>query len=296
MTIKIRNIFLSILAFLSLLTFATPAYADYGQWGVNNPSSAGEIQTIPEGYGLTAIGYGSDDHKCVIGIQTAPINADGSVDFRFADFTWRMTYCSAGAPDSGRSANIKYFNPVSGDIVTGWTWGADTSGGKPGNNDSPPDECFYQEYINLQTKLIGYQYNGSCSSRGYNVPGELKAVARAPSGRVITGIYFNLDDYAKLDFLAMTTRTVKTAGLAVSVSQFDLSPSIPTDSATISNANATNGGSFTADYTILSTTPVSFRDDLSITFPRGQSITTSIPFSVSVIGNPSTSGSATIQI
>jgi len=300
MTIKIRNIFLSILAFLSLLTFATPAYADYGQWGVNNPSSAGEIQTIPEGYGLTAIGYGSDDHKCVIGIQTAPINADGSVDFRFADFTWRMTYCSAGAPDSGRSANIKYFNPVSGDIVTGWTWGADTSGGKPGNNDSPPDECFYQEYINLQTKLIGYQYNGSCSSRGYNVPGELKAVARAPSGRVITGIYFNLDDDAKLDFLAMTTRTVKTASLAVSTNsliqnQFDLSPSAPTGSGVISNVNTTNGGSFTiTDCPYISETL--FKYSISIQCPIGQSVTTNKPFSVSVIGNPGTSGSATFQV
>src|SRR3989338_6807687 len=300
MTIKIRNIFLSILAFLSLLTFATPAYADYGQWGVNNPSSAGEIQTIPEGYGLTAIGYGSDDHKCVIGIQTAPINADGSVDFRFADFTWRMTYCSAGAPDSGRSANIKYFNPVSGDIVTGWTWGADTSGGKPGNNDSPPDECFYQEYINLQTKLIGYQYNGSCSSRGYNVPGELKAVARAPSGRVITGIYFNLDDDAKPDFLAMTTRTVKTASLAVSTNsliqnQFDLSPSAPTASGVISNVNTTNGGSFTiTDCPYISETL--FKYSISIQCPIGQSVTTNKPFSVSVIGNPGTSGSATFQV
>ena len=283
MTIKIRNIFLSILAFLSLLTFATPAYADYGQWGVNNPSSAGEIQTIPEGYGLTAIGY-----------------ADGSVDFRFADFTWRMTYCSAGAPDSGRSANIKYFNPVSGDIVTGWTWGADTSGGKPGNNDSPPDECFYQEYINLQTKLIGYQYNGSCSSRGYNVPGELKAVARAPSGRVITGIYFNLDDDAKLDFLAMTTRTVKTASLAVSTNsliqnQFDLSPSAPTGSGVISNVNTTNGGSFTiTDCPYISETL--FKYSISIQCPIGQSVTTNKPFSVSVIGNPGTSGSATFQV
>src|SRR3989344_5606148 len=300
MTIKIRNIFLSILAFLSLLTFATPAYADYGQWGVNNPSSAGEIQTIPEGYGLTAIGYGSDDHKCVIGIQTAPINADGSVDFRFADFTWRMTYCSAGAPDSGRSANIKYFNPVSGDIVTGWTWGADTSGGKPGNNDSPPDECFYQEYINLQTKLIGSQYNGSCSSRGYNVPGELKAVARAPSGRVITGIYFNLDDDAKLDFLAMTTRTVKTASLAVSTNsliqnQFDLSPSAPTGSGVISNVNTTNGGSFTiTDCPYISETL--FKYSISIQCPIGQSVTTNKPFSVSVICNPGTSGSATFQV
>ena len=302
MTNKRYKIFqVSLFAFLMFLIFnATPAYAGEARWGANYEFSAGSYQEIPEGYGLTAIGYGSDDHKCVIGIKTAPVNPDGSVDFRFADFTWSFTYCSRGAPDADRTSYIKFFNPIDGEIVTGWTWGADTSGGKPGNNDSPPDECFYQEYINLQTKLIGYQYNGSCSSRGYNVPGELKAVARAPSGRVITGIYFNLDDDAKLDFLAMTTRTVKTASLAVSTNsliqnQFDLSPSAPTGSGVISNVNTTNGGSFTiTDCPYISETL--FKYSISIQCPIGQSVTTNKPFSVSVIGNPGTSGSATFQV
>src|SRR3989344_5852630 len=223
MTIKFHKIFiLSVFVSLSLFSFdISTVYALGGEWGANYKYSAGPIDIVPEGYGLTAIGYGSDDWKCVIGITTAPVNADGSVDFGNIDSSWRLTTCAGGAPSTGKSSYLKWFSPGNSQIITGWSWGADTDGGGPGDQaNTHPDECFYQESINLQTKLTGYEYNGTCDDRTY-VPSQLQAIARAPAGRVIVGIYFNLDKDADLTFLAIETRTVRTAGLAVSVDHLD---------------------------------------------------------------------------
>ncbi len=185
--------------------------------GVNNTFSAGSIQKVPAGFALTAIGYGSDDWKCVVGIKTAKVNADGTVDFAQTDTSWQTVTCAGGAPQGDHVGNQKSFEPIDGYVITGWSWGADTSGGVgsvPGGDDAddsfPDDECFYQEYTNLSTKEIfafGAANTGTCQSRGYGLS-DLKAIVHAPAGRVIVGIQFNIDNDANLDFLAITNRQV----------------------------------------------------------------------------------------
>ena len=68
---------------LFIFAHTSPVYAareNVLELGINNTYSAGAIDSVPDGFGLTAIGYGSDDWKCVIGIKTAPVNPDGTVD------------------------------------------------------------------------------------------------------------------------------------------------------------------------------------------------------------------------
>src|SRR3989344_5245312 len=196
--------------FLFFLVTAQSAQAGLGEWG-GTGQTAGAIQEVPEGYALTAIGYGSDDHKCVIGIKTAPVRSDGSVDFANKDGSWRSVGCGEGTPGASRNNYEKYFDPAAPEVATGWTWGTDTSGGNGSNDGFPADECFYQEYMDLRTGATfgwGESYDGTCNDRGYNDGSWLKRVAYAPAGRVITGIRFNLDDDARLQYLALKTRDV----------------------------------------------------------------------------------------
>jgi hypothetical protein len=233
------------------------AHAGFGEWGGYGQTS-GVIQIVPNGYALTAIGYGSDDKKCIMQLWTAPVSADGSVDF--SRKVGQYNPCSGGIPDTDKSSYRKYFNPTDGEVATGWTWGANTSGGMVGDDGYPPDECFYQEYMNLATKqFYGWSasYDGTCNERGYPSD-QLKNIARAPAGSVIIGIEFNLDDDAKLEYLAWSTRTVaitpvqqsKTAEMSVRnsagtpISDIDLNPTNKTFSGKIANVNSTNGGSF----------------------------------------------------
>ncbi len=198
--------------------------------GGNNQNSAGGIQTIPIGYALTAIGYGSDDRDCTIGIQTAPLNPDGTINFAAKDGSWRFTGCV----DGGASRAPKWLGAPAGHIAQGWTWGADTDGGSgnypPYNDGSPANECMYQEYAPLSDvnnrSGWGAQYDGTCSEEGYSLSG-LKAVARAPLGRVIVDIYFDLDDDAMLDSLAMTTRVPPVAPPVAPPPPTNLSVSCP---------------------------------------------------------------------
>src|SRR3989338_5399208 len=110
MTLKSLNfkyLSFSTLIFLGFLVVPGMAKAGF-EWGSGGGTS-GSIQEVPEGYALTAIGYGSDDKKCIIGIKTAPVNEDGSVNFQFADFAWRTENCSNGAPGASKTSSLKYF-------------------------------------------------------------------------------------------------------------------------------------------------------------------------------------------
>ena len=302
---------ISLLSIFSFLVFTSIASAGFAEWGASG-ETAGIIQIVPDGYALTAIGYGSDDHLCRIGIKTAPVRPDGSVDFSEQDGIWNWTSCSAGVPGSG---NEKFFDSNTGDIVTGWTWGAQTSGGKgygPSYDDAhPPSECFYQEYMNLSTKLSGYQYMGTCADRGY-APGELKAIARAVprsdgKPRVITGIHFNIGGDAKLDYLAEATRPApRLATLSVSYPQneFDLDIDHITGAGQIQNINSANGGSFTIGNSGCKLLPVSGQLSFPPSSIRYDCPTTEIganaiqPFSVDIDNPPTSPGTyeATLHI
>ncbi len=152
-TQKFLGISVSILMGLFLVAIPALTHAateNLGEWGNQNTYSAGAIQRVPEGYGLTAIGYGSDDWQCIIGIKTAAVNPDGTIDDSSTDANWRITTCASGAPGAGHANNEKLFNPTPGYVATGWSWGADTSGGSPTSDSSPADECYYQQYTNLK--------------------------------------------------------------------------------------------------------------------------------------------------
>lgn len=264
-------------------------------WGSDNVGSAGGSDTVPEGYGLTAIGYGSDDKNCTIQIKTAPVNfIDGTVDFANTDTSWRVVNCGTPGDDTptpqisnAGSTNMVPYNH----IITGWSWGANTSGGIIGNDGSPADECAYQEYMNLKTGQYyawGSQYDGSCNERGYR-PYNARMTVRAPAGRVITAIGLSLGNDANVSWLGVTTREVvppKTAGLAVSTSQVDLTPNNNSQTVTISNISATNGGIFTVDcvYQEQTLSPLS-PNNVSIQCPSGQNITNTASLPVSVIGS-----------
>ncbi len=190
------------------------------------PSQGGSFQIVPDGHALTAIGYGSDDRRCMIGISTAPVNPDGTVDFSQNDYN-QFDYC-ANAPGARNRLMVQYegspydnilrgFSQYgnqkvpTGHVVTGWIWGANTSGGIGSTAGNPAQECYYQEYMNLQTKQVfgwGSQYDGTCNEYGYGNVGSLQRVARAPAGRVITGIDFMLDQDANVSSMYVATRLV----------------------------------------------------------------------------------------
>ena len=200
------------LAFLFLLGTNSAQGYQYFEWSGSNSASAGQIETVPEGYALTAIGYGSDDHDCNIYLRTAPVNADGTVDFAQADGGWsNVVVCGKGVKNNTPTAQL---SAPDNQVITGWSWGANTSGGDRTSDTSPPDECYYQEYMNLQTKQVfgwASQFDGTCAERGYFYTptyDNLKGIARAPQGRVIVGIRFAIEDDAKITWMGITTNEV----------------------------------------------------------------------------------------
>lgn len=184
-------------------------------------SDAGPLISVPPDHALTAIGYGSDDRKCWIGMKTAPLRPDKTINTSLIS-GWRHFRCSDGGGDhSGREATAP-----SGSAVTGWTWGVfgDTGGGgNPRNFDgSPTNECYYQEYMNLRTGKVfpwGSEFDGTCSGSEHPSPGEklgrgyqeswLKKVARAPAGEVIVAVSLNLDKDAKVGWVSASTRALQ---------------------------------------------------------------------------------------
>jgi hypothetical protein len=187
------------------LTITSGGRFDYG---------AGAFQVVPAGYGLTAIGYGSDDTGCFVYIKTAPVAADGSVNFSQVSGWWSgpeaNTACrkSDGSYSGGTSAlDVDY----QGDnrITVGWSWGASTNGGSPGNSGYPDDACYYQEYAPLNNinnrSAWGAQYDGTCNERNYQQDW-LKRVVRAPAGRVIVAVQLSLHNDASMEWIGMQTR------------------------------------------------------------------------------------------
>ena len=189
------------------------------------------MELVPDGYGLTGINYSSDDTGCYIGIQSAPVNNQGVVDFnqihasayvcviendyeikgapfdssivdmlglrrlvnivdRYYDteyYTPEMTRAGYSTLIDGinpEAKKIKYreYSTLSGNdkpdpqipyrpleaqgyILTGWSWGAGTSG-----IGGSPYECYYQEYAPLNNNNPGTVYKfgdintGNCSA------------------------------------------------------------------------------------------------------------------------------------
>ena len=203
-------------------------------YGSGNECSAGPVQEVPEGFALTGIGYGADDYGCFIWIKTARLNADNSVDFSSVDSNWRgHVTCPSDSTRSSQGNSVVLndgWNPGSytGDgggngslassvlpdkVMTGWTWGAPTSGGGPGSHNSnfPDDECYYQEYMKLDTRQVfgfGSQYDGTCSERGYTQQ-SLQLIVKAPAGRVIVAIQFDLDKDTTLKSMSAAYRIVR---------------------------------------------------------------------------------------
>jgi len=179
------------------------------QSGTFGPS-AGPIKNVPAGHGLTAIAYGSDDSKCFVYIKTAPVNSQGVVDFSQVSPTFQPPGFSC--PNGGGTTE-RLLNPIANHIVTGWTWGASTDGGQPGNAGFPEDECYYQEYaplndINNRTGLFA-AFDGTCSERDYTSTDMMFGYrAEAPPGRVIVAVGLSLGEDAVLRYLAMNTRHV----------------------------------------------------------------------------------------
>ena len=166
---------------------------------------------VPEGYALTGIGYGSDDKKCWVFLKTAALKADKTIDTNTIPSGYDIAQrCSAGGGDDADVAKRRYIAPV-GSAVTSWGWGAGTDGGKPGDDSSPEHICAYQEYTNVRTGEIftwGSTHDGDCDTYGYQ-QSWLKAIARAPAGRVVVGVALSLADDGNVESLSGTSRELK---------------------------------------------------------------------------------------
>ena len=94
---------------ISLEALAHPT--QYGEWSGTDSSSAGGLQTVPDGYGLTAIGYGSDDDRCSVFIKTAPVDANGIINFG-AVSGYQTAICNPGGGDDGNAGWARRANPI----------------------------------------------------------------------------------------------------------------------------------------------------------------------------------------
>ncbi len=197
----------SVLAFL----IAPAAEAEDFNHFVNGPNafSAGHFDSVPEGFALSGIGFGSDDNLCTLKIKTVPVTFDGSLDWENRDRSWRPYDCGNGRGDDSPAPEIDLWNTL-GQVMVGWSWGANTGGGKPGDRTSPADECYFQQYMDLATKEQygwGGLFDGSCDARGYQ-PGWLKKIVYAPTGSVIFAISMSLSDDGDVSFLGAVSREV----------------------------------------------------------------------------------------
>ncbi|MBI2669714.1 MAG: hypothetical protein HYX20_01005 [Candidatus Yanofskybacteria bacterium] len=184
----------------------------YAEWSGTNPASAGGLQTVPDGFGLTAIAYGSDDDRCSVFIRTAPVDSNGLVDFTAVSF-YQTTICPSGGGDDGNPG--PRVEPIPDHYTTGWTWGAATGGGHSGDSSFPPDECYYQEYaplndINNRTGW-GAAFDGTCNERGY-LPGWIRGKITAPLGQVIVAVGISLANDANVSMVGMNTSHIPSIG------------------------------------------------------------------------------------
>ncbi len=185
----------------------TKGNSSSGSPGVGNECSGGNLQKLPAGYALSAIGFASDDEDCWLFIRTAPINPDGSIDFSRSRYQPGKQCPTGRANNSEVTVNWYNYNLQPNKYVTGWTWGANTGGTRGGS-----EECYYQEYTDLRTKQVYDWYNdplgknGTCDERGMGNPSNLNNIYRAPAGEVIIGLGMTLASDADLDSLWATMR------------------------------------------------------------------------------------------
>jgi len=232
-SLKLKILILIPLAFLGFVLNYAVVLAEYVTNG-GGSLTAGSIQTIPNGYGLVTIGFGSDDTRCFIYIKTAPV-VDGVIRVDQTSY-WRSSACPIGGGDDVPSRVVE---PVYGDIAVGWSWGANTSGGHGDDDTFPAEECYYQEYAplsNLSNKSgWGAAYDGTCNERGYS-PGWLRWEFSAPAGSVITGVGLSLANDADVDIVAMNTRDSNTGIISASPNPVQVCPPDTHGTVTLSGA------------------------------------------------------------
>ena len=168
---------------------------------------------MAEGFGLSGIGFGSDDNLCTLKIKTVPVMENGTLDWDNRDRDWGFSHCGNGGGNDSSNPQID-LHSLSSQMMVGWSWGANTSGGKPGDRDNPADECYFQQYMDLATKEQygwGAPLDGSCGDRGYQ-PGWLKNTIYAPAGSVIFAIGMSLGDDGDVSYLGVYSREVPAFG------------------------------------------------------------------------------------
>ncbi|MBI2063457.1 MAG: hypothetical protein HYT65_00475 [Candidatus Yanofskybacteria bacterium] len=199
-----------VILIVSIVLFVIPPKAlahptQYGEWSGSDSSSAGGLQTVPDGFGLTAIAYGSDDDRCSVFIRTAPVDANGIINFG-AVSGYRTAICNSGGGDDGNPG--PRVEPITDHYATGWTWGANTGGGRSGDSSFPPSECYYQEYAPLtdinNRSGWGAPFDGTCNERSYQ-SGWIRGRIAAPPGQVIVAVGISLANDANVSMVGMNT-------------------------------------------------------------------------------------------
>ena len=149
------TIFLTLILLTLAFSIGQTAWAEvfYYEWSRSNSNaqSAGRFESVAEGFGLSGIGFGSDDNLCTLKIKTVRVMENGTLDWDNRDLDWRYSQCGNGGGDDSPNPQID-LNSLSSQVMIGWSWGANTSGGKPGTRDNPADECYFQQYMDLATK------------------------------------------------------------------------------------------------------------------------------------------------
>ncbi|MFA7216648.1 MAG: PA14 domain-containing protein [Candidatus Paceibacterota bacterium] len=232
---------------------------------------SGDIQIVPEGSGLTAIGYGSDDKMCTLSIQYAPVRPDGTINFDAIGST--SVTCTKGPGDDERSYPVYgegHYEPGEGWVegpITSWTTSVPNAGyergryfvgwryagnnigggrysGSPYGDGSPIKSCFYQEYASLvdignnntaNYKGWGQPYTGNCMFEGYANTSWLKRILYAPSGTVIVSISMSLADDGDVTVVDGSTRagSVPATPITVSISASPTTMTLPTNASTL---------------------------------------------------------------
>ncbi|OGN12846.1 MAG: hypothetical protein A3C71_02700 [Candidatus Yanofskybacteria bacterium RIFCSPHIGHO2_02_FULL_43_15c] len=211
------TIFLIIILLTLAFSIGQTAWAEvfYYEWSGSNSNaqSAGRFESVAEGFGLSGIGFGSDDNLCTLKIKTVPVMENGTLDWDNRDRDWGFSHCGNGGGNDSSNPQID-LHSLSSQMMVGWSWGANTSGGKPGDRDNPADECYFQQYMDLATKEQygwGAPLDGSCGDRGYQ-PGWLKNTIYAPAGSVIFAIGMSLGDDGDVSYLGVYSREVPAFG------------------------------------------------------------------------------------
>lgn len=226
--IKMRTVFIISISLITLFPFANPARAAVEVIG--NTITSGDLTSAtysgwtsfpPVNAVIVEVGYGSDDHDYLMEVQYGKF----AVDSRTGDVTVQRTTTHRVEKCCEKSGTRLQLMPPANSYMETWQWNSSpTDGGRyQGSDSSPARVCAHAKYVRYDPATFALDYSteaesGNCSSRGYNVPRDLRGyfdpfrngpAIRAPQGEFVVGIRtFVFGNDAAMRGGQMTYRTI----------------------------------------------------------------------------------------